>query len=57
MWSHRYIIAVLGSLELLGNPTVLVNSMALGIYDFFALPTNGAKEGRIALKGPLTNTP
>ena len=39
--------AVLGSLELLGNPTVLVNSVATGIYDFFALPATGAKEGTV----------
>lgn len=39
--------AVLGSLELLGNPTVLVNSVATGIYDFFALPATGAKEAGV----------
>ena len=45
--------ALVGSLEILGNPTALFRSVGTGLYDLVAMPMNGAEEDgfRGLLKG------
>ena len=37
--------AVVGSLEILGNPTGLVRSIGTGVADFFRMPYRGLTKG------------
>lgn len=37
--------AVVGSLEILGNPTGLVRSIGTGVADFFRMPYRGLTQG------------
>lgn len=46
---------VVGSLELIGNPTGLVRSLGVGVADLFRLPLHGLTQGPGAFVGGITN--
>ena len=45
LYLHTISGAVVGSLEILGNPTGLVRSIGTGVADFFRMPYRGLTRG------------